>query len=581
MKITIAKTSGFCMGVRRAVEMVLDSPGKHRKPIFTFGPLIHNPQVLDLLAEKGISIIREVPEKGEGTVIIRAHGVPPGIKKDLAKAGFSVVDGTCPRVIRVQTIISKHSRKGYATIIVGDRDHPEVIGLLGYAGHSGCVVGAYEELKTLPTFEKAIIVAQTTQNTEFFDSVRKWAEIHHPHYLVFNTICDSTSKRQAEVHTMAQNVDAVVVVGGKESGNTQRLAEIADSCGKPTYHVETEAELDKNALARARRIGITAGASTPNWVINRVFRTIEKIPHSARGGWRQWLLFEFQRSLLLTNIYVALGAGCLTYACTRLIGIHELSPHVLISVLYVFSMHLLNNLIGRKADWYNDPGRALFYTRHKTLLGILAVVAGGTGILVASTMGTTPLLVLLMMSLMGLSYSIRWIPKSLFSGRYRRIKDIPGAKTVLISLAWGVVTVLFPALATKHGIYLTDAVVFGWSVGIVFARTAFFDILDMQGDRIVGKETIPLLLGEGKTRQWLKSLLIGLTAVFWIASALEITPTLAVGLTFCPIFLLMILFAHEKGDLLPGIRLEFLIESHLIAAGIITFLWSLGMHLYF
>ena len=152
MKIVIAKMSGFCMGVRRAVEMVLDAPGRHPGPICTYGPLIHNPQVLDLLASKDIATIKELPVCGSGTVLIRAHGVPPETKKRLKAAGYKVIDATCPRVIRVQSIIRKHARQNHAVIIVGDRDHPEVIGLLGYAGANGHVVAGVEELKRLPVF---------------------------------------------------------------------------------------------------------------------------------------------------------------------------------------------------------------------------------------------------------------------------------------------------------------------------------------------------------------------------------------------------------------------------------------------
>lgn len=166
------------MGVRRAVEMVLDAPGKHETPIFTYGPLIHNPQVLNLLKEKGISVINDIPSKAEGgTVLIRAHGVPPQAKDKLRVAGFTVIDATCPRVIKVQTIIRKHAGQGYEVIIIGDRDHPEVIGLLGYAGRKGHVAGNMNDLDALPAFEKAIIVAQTTQNILFFESVKK---VGHP-----------------------------------------------------------------------------------------------------------------------------------------------------------------------------------------------------------------------------------------------------------------------------------------------------------------------------------------------------------------------------------------------------------------
>ena len=155
------------MGVRRAVEMVLDAPDQHEGPISTYGPLIHNPQVLDLLSEKGICSLDTMPAEGNGTILIRAHGVPPQTKKDLQETGFKVIDATCPRVIKVQSIIRKHTGTGAAAIIIGDKNHPEVIGLLGCAGNNGHVAGSIEDLEALPTFDQAIIVAQTTQNTRF------------------------------------------------------------------------------------------------------------------------------------------------------------------------------------------------------------------------------------------------------------------------------------------------------------------------------------------------------------------------------------------------------------------------------
>ena len=202
MKILIAKTAGFCMGVRRAVELVLEAPDKHAGPFCTFGPLIHNPQVLDLLQEKGITVCDRIPSQGSGTVLIRAHGVPPEAKAGLRSAGFNVIDATCPRVIRVQTIIRKHAAKGYASIIIGDRDHPEVIGLKGYAGDHGHVAATLEELRQLPRFDQAIIVAQTTQNTRLYEAVKTWAAENVPHYKIFNTICHNICQMNQLVRIM-------------------------------------------------------------------------------------------------------------------------------------------------------------------------------------------------------------------------------------------------------------------------------------------------------------------------------------------------------------------------------------------
>jgi 4-hydroxy-3-methylbut-2-enyl diphosphate reductase len=567
MKILIAKTAGFCMGVRRAVEMALDLPRKHKDPIFTYGPLIHNPQVVDLLEEKGITVMEDIPGKGIGTVLIRAHGVPPGTKKRLKNAGFKVVDATCPRVIKVQTIIRKHAKQGCASIIVGDKNHPEVTGLLGYAGGKGYIVSKTDELEYLPEFEKAVIVAQTTQNIVLYESVKRWAEERHPNYKLFDTICNSTSMRQAEVKDLSENADAIVVVGGRSSGNTQRLAEAAQQSGKPAYHIETESELDLEALSSAQSVAITAGASTPNWLIKRVYRTLENFSFEKAQGWRKHL-YTVERSLLLTNIYVSIGAGCLCFAGMKLLGLTGYSPYVMMAMLYVLSMHIFNNLIGRKADYYNDPDRAAFYKKYRILLSFLAVSAGAAGLLTAYTSGLPAFLVLLCMSVMGLSYNLRIIPEGLSKIKYRSIRDLPGSKTALISAAWGVVTILLPSLPLPFDPGVT--VVFIWSVCMVFARTAFFDMLDMQGDRIVGKETIPIIMGEKKTMRLLKYILISMAVLMLVAGIWGIVSKPGLILFLIPLSLLYIFNRHERGDMLPGTKLEFMVESHFVAAGLMA-----------
>jgi len=573
MKILIAKNAGFCMGVRRAVEMVLDAPGKHKSPICTFGPLIHNPQVLNLLKEKEIAILNHIPACGTGTVLIRAHGVPPHIKQELKKAGYDIIDATCPRVIKVQTIIRKHAKRNYASIIIGDKNHPEVVGLLGYADGKGFVVDNMDDLDSLPAFENAIIVAQTTQNTYFFEEVKKWADRRFPHYKIFDTICDSTAKRQAEVKTLASSVDAVIVVGGHNSGNTKRLAEISKTTGKPTYHVETESEVDMEALSEVKNIGITAGASTPNWMIKKIYRTLEALPFK-RKGWKS-VIYSIQRLLLLTNIYVAVGAGCLSYACIKIQEISHNLPYVLISVLYVQSMHILNNLTGTKADRYNDPDRSSFYDRNKVLLAILAFTAGGFGLITAYTIGVIPFIILLSMSIMGLSYNLRLIPRRFVHHKSIRLRDIPGSKTALIAMAWGIVTSLLPRLSVSEGLHLSTVIIFLWSLSLVFVRTAFFDILDMQGDRIIGKETIPILLGEKRTLSILKKILIANVGLLLFSSSFQLISNLGFVLAICPVFIFIMLLAHERGLILPGIRLEFLVESNFIMAGVAALIWSL------
>ena len=571
MKIEIAKTAGFCMGVRRAVELALDAPGKNAEPICTYGPLIHNPQVLSLFTEKGITVLKEIPEQGIGTVIVRAHGVPPEDKQRLKDVGFQVVDATCPRVIRVQTIIRVHARKGFATIIVGDRNHPEVVGLVGYAGPLGIVVSSMAELESLPAFDQAIVVAQTTQNMKFYDQVKAWAASTFPHYKTFDTICDSTEKRQVEVKQLADRVDALIVVGGKASGNTRRLAEIAAETGKPAFHVETEEELSACCLDRVVQVGITAGASTPNWIIKRVYRELEKLPAKKKTGVVR-TLYGLIQTLLLTNVYVAVGAGCLCFASTRLLGITPVVAPVAVAMLYVLSMHLLNHLTGTAEDEYNDPERARFYMHHRLPLSVMAIAAGGLGILSASAMGPAAFAILLVMSLLGLSYNLYLLPNRL-GFKFRRIKDIPGSKTVLIAVAWGVVVALLPGITSEGTLTVAIVVVFVWATALVFARTAFFDLLDVQGDRIMGKETLPILLGKRKTVVLLKAMLAGCMILVSAGSVIGLVSGLGFFLTLCPAAMLILAKVYEKGRMLPSMRLEFLAESLFVLSGIITLLW--------
>jgi (E)-4-hydroxy-3-methyl-but-2-enyl pyrophosphate reductase len=574
LKITIAKTAGFCMGVRRAVEMALDASNRTDTPIYTYGPLIHNPQVMDILAQKGISVIRRIPETGTGTVLIRAHGVPPEDRDKLKKAGFDVIDATCPKVIKVQSIIAKHARQGYAVIIVGDRAHPEIIGLQGYSGDLGVVAENMADLTALPEFDKAIIVAQTTQNKVFFEAVTAWAEKFHQNYRVFNTICDSTESRQEDVKNLAEKVDAVVVVGGYESGNTKRLFDIATDAGKAAIHIETEADLDVSQLDNPRHIAITAGASTPNWIIKRVYRELENRMINNRRCFKR-LRFFIHRNLLLSNIYLAAGAGCLTYAAAMLQGIVPSLSAVLMAVFYLMCMHTFNNLIDITSDRYNDPDRATFFQQNRVLLSALTGLFGLGGLLIAYIMGPLFFLLLACMSFMGIVYSISLVPQGFADGLKPKIRDIPGSKTVLVAMAWGILTTIVPAVDGFGYIKPVTVLIFFWMISLVFVRTAFFDILDMQGSRIVGKETIPILLGEQKTMAWLKNLAGLMMVLMILASDVGAVSTLGYLLSLCPLAMLMFLSVYERGGLPYGLRQGFLMESHFILAGLLTGLWAL------
>ena len=270
MEIVLAKHAGFCMGVRRAVETTMGLVDHGRGPIVTFGPLIHNPQVLQMLERQGVRVLKEIPQQLSGIVVIRAHGVPPEQKAQLEASGATVEDATCPRVMKVQAIIDRYRKEGCATVIIGDRDHAEVTGLMGYAGDTCQVISSLAEAEALELAGPYIIVSQTTQDEAMFERISARILERFPRGRLFNTICDSTHKRQEEVREMCRAVEALIVVGGKNSANTKRLAEIAEGLGVPVFLVETAAELDQAILRRFARVGVTAGASTPTWIIEQV-----------------------------------------------------------------------------------------------------------------------------------------------------------------------------------------------------------------------------------------------------------------------------------------------------------------------
>ncbi len=575
MKVSIAKTSGFCMGVRRAVDMVLHAANKYARPVYTYGPLIHNPQFLSLLADKQISVLEKIPGPGRGTVLIRAHGVPPAAYDELTAAGFHVIDATCPKVKRVQTIIEKNAGRGAAVIILGNKHHAEVVGLLGYSGEQGYTVESLAELKELPAFDKAIVVSQTTQDLSLFEEIKEWLKIHRPHYKIINTICPATQNRQAEARELAGTVDAMIVVGGYNSGNTRRLVQVAEKSGCPTYHVETADDLDVDGLINVRHIGITAGASTPNWITKEIYRKIEAAHYTSKGK-TVGRLFFLLHLLLFTNIYLALGAGSLCYSAALLRYSTCSLPHGLIAMLYILSMHTLNRLTDIDEDHYNDPYRAGFYKRN---LGKLAFLAGGivlTALLLAWPLGPLSFCLLLFMSLLGVVYNLNLVPSRYTDIKIRRIKDIPGSKTILVPLAWGVILCLLPTLDNGlTGLLDLPALLAALFVAaIIFARSAFFDVIEMQGNKITGRETLPILIGGERMLLFLKFFLGAVFLLLLGASLLGLVSAFGYVLLFLPVTSFLLYSAYEQGTLHSGLIMEFLVDGQFLLAGILALAWA-------
>ena len=276
MEILVAKRAGFCFGVKRAIDMAFQVAKEKRKKVYTIGPIIHNPQVVEMLKKKGIFPIDSIKiKKGIEALIIRTHGIPLYLSKEVSAMGYEIIDATCPFVKKAQYYAKLLKEEDYQIVISGEKDHPEVKGLMSYAGDDVIVVDGKTPLPRLKS--KVGIVVQTTQPLEALKRVLSDVTEHAKEIKVYNTICNSTALRLKETEEMAHKVNVMIVVGGKNSANTTQLARLCKSLSVPTYHIETSSEIKREWVKGAEKIGITAGASTPEWIIKEVEGKIRDI----------------------------------------------------------------------------------------------------------------------------------------------------------------------------------------------------------------------------------------------------------------------------------------------------------------
>ena len=283
MEVNVAKTAGFCFGVKRAVDQVYEQTEKENgKKIYTYGPFIHNEEVVKDLRSRGVEVIHSEEELAaltEGIVIIRSHGVPKRIYDLLEERKLQYVDATCPFVKKIHNIVKKASEEGSHVIIIGNPEHPEVQGIMGWSLLPVTVIQDAEEAEqlSLPEEQKICIVSQTTFNYNKFKDLVEIISKKRYDISVLNTICNATKERQTEAKSIAKGVDAMIVIGDKHSSNTQKLFEICKKACNNTYYIQTLDDLDMNQLRSVETVGITAGASTPNNIIEEVQNNVRII----------------------------------------------------------------------------------------------------------------------------------------------------------------------------------------------------------------------------------------------------------------------------------------------------------------
>lgn len=280
MRIFLAKYAGYCYGVQRAVDL-LDSVIKNKKSdelIFTLGPIIHNSEVVSYYDKQGVGIIKDLDEllpfKQKCKVVIRSHGVPKEVYDLAAERGIEIFDATCPYVKKIQQKAFKHQKEGNYIIVAGSAKHPEIIGIKGWAGDQSAVIDSVDDIKNLSLDKPVCAVCQTTYQLEKWQEMRLEIERLFPQAMIYDTICHATEQRQKSCVEVAKQVDLMIVVGGKESSNTRKLVELSKNIVE-TIHIETKNDFEASLLHGKTKIGITAGASTPAWVLDEVILKIE------------------------------------------------------------------------------------------------------------------------------------------------------------------------------------------------------------------------------------------------------------------------------------------------------------------
>ena len=289
MKVLRAKSSGFCWGVERAIQVAREQTQGGRRTVYTDGPLIHNNQMMTALGQEGVREVGDYQsssaieladeEREDSVVVVRAHGISPERRKYLKGLDMPFKDATCPDVGIIAGKVRMHAQKGYDVVIFGDPKHPEVIGLMGYAGEKGHAVQTRDDIDALPKFNNGVVmVSQSTMFTNEFERLSACLGKVYPDLVVFDTICGATKERQSDLCQLAEKgAEAIVVIGGHHSANTRKLAKLAESHDRPTFHVETADDLDADILCGFKTVGVTAGASTPEFIIDTVCRKLEEM----------------------------------------------------------------------------------------------------------------------------------------------------------------------------------------------------------------------------------------------------------------------------------------------------------------
>jgi 4-hydroxy-3-methylbut-2-enyl diphosphate reductase len=284
MRIEVAAHAGHCFGVKAAIQKAFETARQEKTKVFTLGPIIHNPQVVAKLEKAGVGVVNSLSEMDEGVIIIRSHGVAPEVIQEALAKGFKVVDATCPFVKRAQKLAKELTEEGYDLIVLGDPLHPEVAGIVGTVHGKAMVVSSAQQVETLSERQRYGLIAQTTQSLDNLQQVACTLLTKTMTLKVCNTICNATQDLQRETRRLAKQVDLMLVVGGRNSANTTRLFTICQEEGVSARHLETVEEINPAWFHGVNSVGVTAGTSTPDWIINEVIAKLSEFENKTQNA---------------------------------------------------------------------------------------------------------------------------------------------------------------------------------------------------------------------------------------------------------------------------------------------------------
>lgn len=560
MKITLARHSGFCMGVRNAILRIVHELNLSDDELYVYGPLIHNPQTIDVLHGRGMRTVSSRDGLDGRTVVIRTHGIPVEELKQLKQCAASVINLTCPRVARVQSIIKKHSGLGRHTIITGDRNHAEVTGLMSFAARGVTVISDLNEINSIPRADAYVVVSQTTFDRMLFNKIVTLVRERYDNVHVFDTICDATRYRQEDVITgILHGIDTLVVVGGKNSANTKRLAQIGRDNRIATFHVEDEQELRDNEFAESKNVLVTAGTSTPGWIINNVLEKLYSI-NVMKGNILFKALMNLMQFIVRTNILSAVAAFFITRIAMAYAGIPDNYIFPALSFLYIFSMYTINNYFEKNLLKLSNPYKFDIYEKYGIPLMLISIPSMAASIYCAARFNMMTAAVVIGSYCLGFVYSTGPVKNLVRKKMPEPLRLVYNSK-IVACVGWIIITVLVPMIGTR----LIPTAFFSFSAyvfALIFLRTELLDLIAFQGDLILGRETLPVLIGSRAIRRI--SLIISATALalFGIVTLLFNDPVYLV-LTASIIYYVILVYLVQKLNYFISLKYELLVDLNL------------------